>query len=80
MKRLLISLTMVLAAWTGAKAMSYEMAREEALYLTDKMAYELNLNDQQYNDAQPTILLDSILTGVQLIFVPSSTTGNGVFS
>ena len=51
MKRLLISLTMVLAAWTGAKAMSYEMAREEALYLTDKMAYELNLNDQQYNDA-----------------------------
>lgn len=31
--------------------MSYERAREEALYLTDKMAYELNLNDQQYNDA-----------------------------
>ena len=51
MKRLLISLTMVMAAWTGANAMSYEMAREEALYLTDKMAYELNLNDQQYNDA-----------------------------
>ena len=37
MKRLLISLTMVMAAWTGANAMSYEMAREEALYLTDKL-------------------------------------------
>ena len=35
----------------SASAMSYERAREEALYLTDKMAYELNLNDQQYNDA-----------------------------
>ena len=35
------------AAWLGTYAMSYERAREEALYLTDKMAYELNLNDQQ---------------------------------
>lgn len=34
-----------------AKAMSYEQARREALFLTDKMAYELNLNDEQYNAA-----------------------------
>lgn len=32
-------------------AMSYEEARDRARFLTDKMAYELNLNDQQYNDA-----------------------------
>lgn len=51
MKRTLISLFMVMASCMGAFAMSYEMARQEALYLTDKMAYELNLNDQQYNDA-----------------------------
>ncbi len=33
------------------KAMPYEMAREEAMYLTDKMAYELNLNQRQYEYA-----------------------------
>ena len=51
MKRFIISLILIFATWQGAFAMSYERAREEALYLTDKMAYELNLNDQQYNDA-----------------------------
>ena len=51
MKRTIITLVMAAAAWLGTNAMSYERAREEALYLTDKMAYELNLNDQQYNDA-----------------------------
>ena len=51
MKRFIITLAMTAVAWTGMNAMSYERAREEALYLTDKMAYELNLNDQQYNDA-----------------------------
>ena len=50
MKRLLLSLMLALAVM-GASAMSFERARQEALYLTDKMAYELNLNDQQYNDA-----------------------------
>ena len=51
MKRFIISLFLIFATWQAAFAMSYERAREEALYLTDKMAYELNLNDQQYNDA-----------------------------
>ena len=34
-----------------ASAMSYEQARNEALFLTDKMAYELNLTDEQYEAA-----------------------------
>ena len=46
MKRLLFTLTLILST-LSAKAMSYERAREEALYLTDKMAYELNLNNEQ---------------------------------
>ena len=50
MKKLVLSL-MMMAAWMGVSAMSFERAQAEALYLTDKMAYELNLNDQQYNDA-----------------------------
>lgn len=51
MKKFLVSLFLIFAIFQSAFAMSYERAREEALYLTDKMAYELNLNDQQYNDA-----------------------------
>ena len=35
----------------SVKAMSYEQARNEALFLTDKMAYELNLTDEQYEAA-----------------------------
>ena len=34
-----------------ASAMSYEQARQQALFLTDKMAYELNLTDDQYEAA-----------------------------
>lgn len=34
-----------------ANAMSYEQARQQALFLTDKMAYELNLTDDQYETA-----------------------------
>ena len=41
---------MLLTAATG-NAMSYEQARNEALFLTDKMAYELNLTDEQYEAA-----------------------------
>jgi len=32
-----------------ADAMSYSKARNQALFLTDKMAYELDLTDDQYN-------------------------------
>ena len=34
-----------------SSAMSYEQARQQALFLTDKMAYELNLTDDQYEAA-----------------------------
>ena len=51
MKKFILSAVFMMAAWMGVNAMSFERAQAEALYLTDKMAYELNLNDQQYNDA-----------------------------
>lgn len=35
----------------SASAMSYSEARSEAQYLTDKMAYELGLDDEQYAEA-----------------------------
>ena len=41
---------------TSASAMSYEQARQQALFLTDKMAYELNLTDDQYEAAYETNL------------------------
>lgn len=50
MKKIIIALMMLAIAATG-KAISYEQARNEALFLTDKMAYELNLTDEQYEAA-----------------------------
>ena len=51
MKTIILSTVIFLTAITGASAMSYQQAREQALFLTDKMAYELNLNEQQYEAA-----------------------------
>ena len=48
---MMIALVAMLAIATSGKAMSYEQARNEALFLTDKMAYELNLTDEQYEAA-----------------------------
>ena len=42
---------MITISVTSASAMSYEQARQQALFLTDKMAYELNLTDDQYEAA-----------------------------
>lgn len=51
MKRYIIALICTLGFAMGqAKAMDYETARRQAYYLTDKMAYELNLNSAQYDD------------------------------
>lgn len=61
MKRTCLFLLLLFSITFGIKAMSFEMAREQALYLTDKMAYELNLNDQQYEDAYE-INLDYLLS------------------
>lgn len=41
-------MAMMIAIATSASAMSYEQARREALFLADKMAYELHLSDAQY--------------------------------
>ena len=51
MKKMMIALVAMLAMAATGKAMSYEQARNEALFLTDKMAYELNLTDEQYEAA-----------------------------
>lgn len=52
MKKFIIALVaMITLSVTSASAMSYEQARQQALFLTDKMAYELNLTDDQYEAA-----------------------------
>lgn len=52
MKKLIIALVAMFSmTFTTASAMSYEQARQQALFLTDKMAYELNLTDDQYEAA-----------------------------
>lgn len=61
MKRLFATIVMVLSFAVAASAMSYSQAREQALFLTDKMAYELNLTDDQY-EAAYEINLDYLLS------------------
>ena len=51
MRRLFIALTMLVTMTMTTNAMSYEQARQQALFLTDKMAYELNLTEEQYEAA-----------------------------
>ncbi|MBQ0085885.1 MAG: hypothetical protein KBS65_06575 [Prevotella sp.] len=52
--------TVLAIAFIKADAMSYEQARDQALFLTDKMAYELNLTPEQY-DAAYEINLDYLM-------------------
>lgn len=49
MKRILFFLVLLFPWAVSAGAFSYAEAREEAYFLTDKMAYELNLTSEQYN-------------------------------
>ena len=51
MKKLISILILVMTMTVSVNAMSYEQARQQALFLTDKMAYELNLNEAQYEAA-----------------------------
>src|SRR5574344_2025574 len=46
---MMIAVMMTIASCVSA--MTYDQAREQALFLTDKMAYELNLSDDQYQAA-----------------------------
>ena len=61
MKKLLAALVALFTLTSTASAMSYEQARERALFLTDKMAYELNLTDDQY-EAAYEINLDYLMS------------------
>lgn len=57
MKKFILALVAIVTMTvTSASAMSYEQARQQALFLTDKMAYELNLTDDQYEAAYETNL------------------------
>ena len=51
MKRLVLAIIVLFTITISASAMSYAQAREQALFLTDKMAYELDLTDEQYEAA-----------------------------
>ena len=44
MKRRLYTLVLTVSLALGLNAMPYSVAREQALYLPDTMAYELRLN------------------------------------
>lgn len=65
MKKFILALTALLVLTVSASAMSYEQARQQALFLTDKMAYELNLTDAQY-EAAYEINLDYLM-GVRTV-------------
>lgn len=60
MRRNIFTLFAALTITLTANAMGYEEARNEALFLTDKMAYELGLNDMQ-REAVYEINLDYFL-------------------
>ena len=78
MKKLIIALVAMFSmTFTTASAMSYEQARQQALFLTDKMAYELNLTDDQYEAAYEInldYLMGSILTMISMDSTGASVT------
>ena len=51
MKKFILAIVTLFTMTVSASAMSYEQARDQALFLTDKMAYELNLTEEQYQAA-----------------------------
>lgn len=50
MKKFILSLIAILAVSLQANALSANRSRQEARFLTDKMAYELDLTDEQLQD------------------------------
>ena len=60
MKKIMI-LAMMMVMTISANAMSYNAAKNEALFLSDKMAYELNLTAAQY-EAVYEINLDYLMS------------------
>ena len=60
MKRYILSIMAMMTMALTTDAMSFTQALRESLFLTDKMAYELNLTDEQY-DACYEINLDYLM-------------------
>ena len=58
MKKIMLIMVTLFITITATKAMTYAQAREQALFLTDKMAYELNLTQEQYEAAYEMSLCD----------------------
>lgn len=61
MKKMIFTLVALMTTFVSVNAMTYNQARDEALFLTDKMAYELNFNEQQY-EAAYEINLDYLMS------------------
>ena len=61
MRKIVLTLIASLILSASTSAMSYEQARAQALFLTDKMAYELNLTEEQY-EAAYEINLDYLMS------------------
>ena len=55
----LMILAMMMVMTISANAMSYNAAKNEALFLSDKMAYELNLTAAQYEAVYETSMWHS---------------------
>lgn len=70
MKRTLVMSLVLFFASLAARAMSYDEARQQAWFLTDKMAYELNLTPEQYDRAYE-INLDYLMS----LYTPADCTG-----
>lgn len=49
LRKMMIALMLTIV--TSASAMTYSQAKDQALFLADKMAYELSLTDEQYEAA-----------------------------
>lgn len=61
MKRIkMIMIALMMTIVTSASAMTYSQAKDQALFLADKMAYELNLTENQY-EAVYQINLDYLM-------------------
>ena len=50
MKKIMMTMAMIVTIATSAAAMTFNEAREHALFLTDKMTYELGLSATQTNN------------------------------
>lgn len=61
MKKIMLFLVLLSAVSLRTTAMTYEQARSEAMFLTDKMAYELKLSNAQY-EAAYEINLDYLMS------------------